>query len=67
MLSTVSGAIFTNLIIIVSETDLYKYISIGLIIFYAVAMLVFGLLTANRLNKKIFTNSVYQSLKEGSE
>lgn len=67
MLSTVSGAIFTNLIIIVSETDLYKYISIGLIIFYAVAMLVFGLLTANRLNKKIFKHSVYQAIKEGSE
>ena len=67
MLSTVVGAILTNVIIVISETDLYKYTSFGLIVFYVIAMLVFGLLTANRLNKKIFTNSVYQALKEGSE
>lgn len=67
MLSTVVGAILTNVIIVISEINLYKYTSFGLIVFYVIAMLVFGLFTANRLNKKIFTNSVYQALKEGSE
>ncbi len=67
LLSTILGAIFTNVIIIVTKTDLYKYASVGLMIFYIGAMLIFGALTANRLNKKIFKHSVYQAIKEGSE
>ena len=67
MLSTIIGAILSNLIIIISQTDLYKYTSFGLIVFYVLAMLVFGVLTANRLNSKIFKHSVYQAIKEGSE
>ena len=67
LLSTILGAILTNVIIIVTKTDLYKYASVGLMIFYIGAMLIFGALTANRLNKKIFKHSVYQAIKEGSE
>ena len=67
LFSTIIGAILTNLIIIISKTDLYKYMSLYLIIFYLIAMLLFGLLTSNRLNAKIFKYSVYQSIKEGSE
>lgn len=67
LLSTLIGAILTNLIIIISKTDLYKYMSVYLIIFYLVAMSLFALLTSNRLNSKIFKYSVYQSIKEGSE
>ena len=67
LLSTILGAIFTNVIIIVTKTDLYKYASVGLMIFYIGAMLIFGALTAHRLNKKIFKYSVYQAIKEGSE
>lgn len=67
LLSTLIGAILTNLIIIISKTDLYKYMSVYLIIFYLIAMSLFALLTSNRLNSKIFKYSVYQSIKEGSE
>ena len=66
-ISLVFGAILTNLIIIVTQIDLYKYVSFILIALYVIVMLIFGLLTSNRLNNKIFKNSVYQSLKEGSE
>lgn len=67
LLSTLIGAILTNIIIIISKTDLYKYMSLYLIIFYLIAMSLFALLTSNRLNSKIFKYSVYQSIKEGSE
>ena len=67
LVSLIFGAILTNLIIIISKTDLYKYFSLLLIIIYIVVMILFGLLTANRLNNKIFKRSVYQSLREGSE
>ncbi|MBE6130773.1 MAG: ATP-binding cassette domain-containing protein [Erysipelotrichaceae bacterium] len=67
LFSTIIGAILTNLIIIISKTDLYKYMSLYLIIFYLIAMSLFALLTSNRLNSKIFKYSVYQSIKEGSE
>ena len=66
-ISSILGALFTNVIIIISKIDLYKYISFVLIAFYLIAMLIFALLTSNRLNKKIFNNSVYQAIKEGSE
>ncbi len=65
--SLIIGLLLAYIIIIVSKIDLYKYISLGLIIFYAFSMFIFALLTSNRLNTKIFKNSVYQSLKEGSE
>lgn len=67
LISIIAGFILSNLIIIISQTDLYKYESLILIIIYAVTMLVFGLLTASRLNNRIFKHSVYQALKEGSE
>ena len=67
LFSTIIGAVLTNLIIIISKTDLYKYMSVYLIIFYLVAMSLFALLTSNRLNSKIFKYSVYQAIKEGSE
>ena len=67
IISLILGAIATNVIIIISKTDLYKYTSTLLTILYVVAMIIFGLLTSNRLNNKIFKNSVYQSIKEGSE
>ena len=67
LVSTILGAVFTYLIIFGTQTDLYKYTSGLLIIFYAIAMLIFGLLTSNRLNSKIFKHSVYQAIKEGSE
>lgn len=67
LVSLIFGAILTNLIIIISKTDLYKYFSLLLIIIYIIVMILFGLLTANRLNNKIFKRSVYQSLREGSE
>ena len=67
IISIITGALLSNVIIIISQIDLYKYVSVPLIIIYAFTMLVFGLLTANRLNKKIFKHSVYQAIKEGSE
>ena len=67
LLSTILGAVFTNLIIGITELKLYKYYSGLLIVFYVIAMLIFGLLTSNRLNSKIFKHSVYQAIKEGSE
>ena len=67
LISIVAGAILSNLTIIISKTDLYKYVSGWLLIIYTLTMIVFGLLTAIRLNNKIFKNSVYQSIKEGSE
>lgn len=66
-ISIVSGAILSNLIIIISKTDLYKYFSVLLLIIYTLVMLIFGLLTAYRLNSKIFKHSVYQAIKKGSE
>lgn len=65
--SMLLGAILTNLIIIASGTDLYRYVSPLLMILYIAVMIVFGALVAFRLNKKIFHHSVYQSLKEGDE
>jgi hypothetical protein len=67
LISIISGSTLAYVIIILSKTDLYKYTSGLLILFYIVAMSVFGVLTANRLNKKIFKYSVYQGLREGSE
>ena len=66
-ISLILGTILANLIIIISKIDLYKYVSELLLLLYTIAMLIFGLLTSNRLNSKIFKNSVYQSLKEGGE
>ena len=65
--STILGALFTYLIIFGTQIDLYKYTSVLLIVFYMILMLIFGLLTSNRLNRKIFKHSVYQAIKEGSE
>ena len=65
--STILGALFTYLIIFGTQIDLYKYTSVLLIVFYVILMLIFGLLTSNRLNRKIFKHSVYQAIKEGSE
>ena len=65
--SILAGALLTNAIIILSQIDLYKYVSVWVLLIYVGAMLLFGLLTANRLNGKIFKKSVYQSLKEGGE
>lgn len=67
LLSIVLGAIFTNVIIILGKLTLYKYISGTVLILYAAVMCLFGLLTAHRLNNKIFKNSVYQALKEGGD
>lgn len=67
LLSIVSGAILAYLLIVVTKIDLYKYISVALLLIYAVVMCLFGLLTAHRLNHKIFKNTVYQALKEGGE
>lgn len=66
-IAIVAGAIFTNVIIIAAKLTLYKYVSLTLLALYTLTMLVFGLLTANRLNNKIFKNSVYQSIKDGGE
>ena len=65
VVSMIIGAILTNLIIIASETDLYKYVSPALMIIYTAVMPIFGAMIAARLNSKIFHHSVYQSLKEG--
>lgn len=65
--STILGALFTYLIIFGTQIDLYKYTTVLLIVFYVILMLIFGLLTSNRLNRKIFKHSVYQAIKEGSE
>ena len=62
-----AGAILTNVIIIAGKMDLYKYISLLMLVLYTLTMLVFGVLTAERLNRKIFKHSVYQALKEGGE
>ena len=65
--SVISGALLTYIIIIIAKIDLYKYVSLGLFIFYIVVMALFALLTSNRLNKKIFKQSVYQGLREAGE
>ncbi|MBE7080114.1 MAG: ATP-binding cassette domain-containing protein [Clostridiales bacterium] len=62
-----AGAILTNVIIIAGKLDLYKYVSVSMMLVYTLTMLVFGVATAYRLNKKIFKFSVYQALKEGGE
>ena len=67
VMAIVAGAIFTNLIIIAGKLDLYKYVSVSMMLVYTLTMLVFGILTAHRLNAKIFKFSVYQALKEGGE
>ena len=67
LISLLVGAILTNLLIIIFNLKLYKYVSILLLIFYTFIMIIFGLLTSNRLNSKIFKHSVYQSIREGSE
>ena len=67
VVSIICGALLTNVIIIATKIDLYKYVSILLMICYVLGMIVFGLLTTKRLNKKIFKFSVYQALREGGE
>lgn len=67
LLSIFLGGVFANLIIVITEINLYKYVSVALIIAYVLTMVAFGILTAQRLNNKIFKNSVYQSLREGGE
>ena len=67
ILSIVTGALFSNVIMSVSDVNLYKYVSVILLIFYTLSMLVFGWLTAVRLNNKIFKYSVYQAIREGGE
>ena len=66
-LSIIFGAGFTFIIILATKIDLYKYVGVVLVLIYIFVMLVFGLLTSNRLNKKIFNHSVYHALKEGGE
>ena len=65
--SIIIGAVITNIIIITTKIDLYKYVSLNMILVYVLLMIIFGLLTAIRLNNKIFKNSVYQGLREGGE
>jgi ABC-type antimicrobial peptide transport system permease subunit len=65
--SSVTSALISNFIIIFSKIDLYKYVSLPLIVIYAAVMVVFSLMTSARLNGKIFKNSVYQTIKEGGE
>lgn len=65
--SIIFGGILANLIIAVTKVELHRYVSVGLIAVYVVTMIIFSLATANRLNNKIFKNSVYQSLREGGE
>ena len=65
--SVIIGAILTNAIISLTRSDLHRYFSTAMILLYVLVMLVFGALIANRLNNKIFKNSVYQSLKDGGE
>lgn len=65
--SILLGAVLTNLVIIVTAMELYEYVSVLLLILYALTMSIFGLLTAYRLNDKIFKNSVYQAIKDGGE
>ena len=67
IVSIILGAALAYAIILISQTDWFKYASLLLIVFYILAMLVFGLFTSNRLNNKIFKHSVYQGLREGSE
>ena len=65
--SIILGAILTNVIIALTKMEIATYFSGTLIIFYVLAMTVFGLATAARLNSRIFKNSVYKSLREGGE
>ena len=67
LVSIIFGGVLANLIITIFKLSLYKYSSPLLIIIYVAVMVIFGLLTAVRLNNKIFKNSVYQSLREGGE
>ena len=67
VMAIVAGAVLTNVIIALGNIDLYKYVSVWMMLIYALTMLVFGVLTACRLNSKIFKFSVYQALKEGGE
>ena len=67
LLSIILGAILTNVIIALTKMNISDYFSVSLVGMYAIAMTVFGIATAARLNSRIFKNSVYQSLKEGGE
>ena len=65
--SIILGGVIANVIIAITKINLYRYVSAPLIVVYFIAMIGFGALSANRLNNKIFKNSVYQSLREGGE
>ena len=67
LFSMLAGVLLSNVIIVTSAIDLYKYVSLTLLVLYTLTMLVFGVLTAIRLNNKIFKYSVYQAIKEGGE
>ena len=54
-------------LIFITKIDLYKYMSIPLGIIYVLAIIIFGLAIALRLNNRIFKNTVFQAIKEGSE
>jgi len=65
--STVIGSLLAYAIITLAELELYKYVSVTLILLYVLAMLALAGATALRLNGKIFKSSVYRTLKEGDE
>ena len=65
--SIVIGSGITILLDVLLYLELLKYISVILVVLYVLAMLVFGLAISLRLNNKIFKNTVFQAIKEGSE
>ena len=67
LVSAILGGILAIVSSIICDMDLTKHLSVPLVIIYIITMIVFGILTAERLNRKIFKNSVYQSLREGGE
>ena len=50
----------------ISKMDLYKYISIPFGVIFILTMIIFSLAISLRLNNKIFKNTVFQGIKEGS-
>lgn len=65
--STIFGASISILLDVLLGMELLKYMSVILGILYVMAMLVFGLAISTRLKNKIFNNTVFQAIKEGSE
>lgn len=67
ILAILIGMILSYIIIEIFKMNLLKYLSTSLIFAYVLIILAFSLLLAQRLNKKTFRKTIYQSIKEGSE